>query len=306
MTTKIILSQGPVDPFSNPVLCPTDSAGTKINAGRYGCSRDNGATWHGGTDLRATAGTLFSSIYSGKVTHIRDLQPTDPNYRSGVGNFIIVRSDDFSIKYCHLSEIKVAIGEIVAQGTKIGKTGKSGNAFNVPFKHLHIELSTDFFATQNHYVDPEPYLKTKYTNSGSIAEPSDTPHNPNSPNHANCPAFAKEELQELESMKAVVEKILDRGSWNADTSAHYSGGQVMHYKVKNVNILGTTITIDSNLDGSRSLIIPPLTTVDIRFSCFGVEPLGWKLDISTNSDAFIVTWELYSTWVPTADIKITE
>lgn len=98
--------------------------------------------------------------------------------------------------------------------------------------------------------------------------------------------------------KKVVEKLLDHGSWNSPTSANYRGGQGMHYKVKNVNILGTTITIDSNHDGSRSLIIPPLTTVDIRFSFFDVEPIGWKFDISTNSDAFIVTWELYSTWVP--------
>lgn len=297
MATRIILSQGPIDPFANPCLCPTDASGTKINGGRYGCSRDDGGTWHGGTDLKAAEGTPFGAIYSGRVTHIRNLQSTDPNYKIGVGNFVIVRSDDFSIKYCHLSEINVAVGDTVSAGVTLGKTGKSGNAFNVPFKHLHIELSTDYFATQNHYVDPEPYLKTKYKADGSVAGTGDTPRNPNSPNHADCPAFAKEEVEELEMTKALAEKLLDNGSWNSDTSVHYKGGQGMHYKVKNINILGTTITIDSNLDGSKSLIIPPLTTVDIRFSCFGVEPLGWKFDISTNSDAFIVTWELFSTWI---------
>lgn len=96
----------------------------------------------------------------------------------------------------------------------------------------------------------------------------------------------------------MAEKLLDSGSWNSSTSSHYQGGQGMHYKIKNINILGTTITIDSNLDGSKSVIIPPQATVDIQFSCFGVEPLGWKFDISTDSDAFIVTWSLYSTWVP--------
>jgi hypothetical protein len=94
------------------------------------------------------------------------------------------------------------------------------------------------------------------------------------------------------------EKLLDQGSWNSDTSSHYQGGQGMHYKIKNINVLGTTITIDSNLDGSKSLIIPPQTTMDMNFSCFGAEPMGWKFDISSNSDAFIVTWQLYSTWVP--------
>lgn len=96
----------------------------------------------------------------------------------------------------------------------------------------------------------------------------------------------------------MLEKLLDSGSWNVDTSTHYSGGQGMHYKVKNINVLGTTITIDSNLDGRRSLIIPPQTTVDMNFSCFGAEPLGWAFNISTDSDAFIVTWQLLSTWIP--------
>ncbi len=96
----------------------------------------------------------------------------------------------------------------------------------------------------------------------------------------------------------MAEKILDSGSWNRATSSHYNGGQGMHYKIKNVNVLGTTITIASNLDDTKSLIIPPQTAVDIKFSCFGAEPLGWKFDISSDSDAFIVTWQLYSTWIP--------
>lgn len=59
---------------------------------------------------------------------------------------------------------------------------------------------------------------------------------------------------------------------------------------------GTTLNIDSNIGGIKSLIIPPFGTMDFEFTCFGAKPLGWKFDISTNSDAFIVTWELFSTW----------
>ena len=99
-------------------------------------------------------------------------------------------------------------------------------------------------------------------------------------------------------LKYMAEKLLDSGSWNESTIVQYRGGQGMHYKVKNVNILGTTIIIDSNRDGSRSVIIPPLATIDINFSVFGEEPIGWTFDISTNSEAFVVTWKLYSTWVP--------
>lgn len=88
------------------------------------------------------------------------------------------------------------------------------------------------------------------------------------------------------------------GSWNSDTKLSAQGGQAMTFKVKNVNVLGTTLTIESNIGGTKSLIILPQTTMDFEFTCFGAEPLSWKFDISTNSDAFIITWDLYSTWIP--------
>jgi hypothetical protein len=72
----------------------------------------------------------------------------------------------------------------------------------------------------------------------------------------------------------------------------------MHYQIKNVNVLGTTLTINSNLGGNKSLLILPQQTADMRFDCFGSEPMGWTFDISTDSDAFIVAWSLYSSWLP--------
>jgi len=93
-------------------------------------------------------------------------------------------------------------------------------------------------------------------------------------------------------------RLLDQGSWNGATSKSYQGGQGMHYQLKNVNVLGTTITINSNLGGNKSLLILPQQTTDMQFDCFGAEPMGWTFDISTDSDAFIVAWSLYSTWLP--------
>ncbi len=87
------------------------------------------------------------------------------------------------------------------------------------------------------------------------------------------------------------------GSWISDTKLNTQGGQIMTFKVKNVNVLGTTLTIESNIGGTQSQIILPQKTMEFEFSCFGAEPLSWSFDISTNSDAFIVTWELYSTWI---------
>ena len=92
-------------------------------------------------------------------------------------------------------------------------------------------------------------------------------------------------------------KLLDSGSWNGTSSLNYQGGQVMHFQVKNVNVLGTTLTIKSNLGGKKSSLVLPHQTVDLRFDCFGNEPMGWTFDISSESDAFIVAWALYSSWV---------
>jgi hypothetical protein len=93
-------------------------------------------------------------------------------------------------------------------------------------------------------------------------------------------------------------KLLDSGTWNNSTSLNYQGGQVMHFQVKNANVLGTTLSINSNIGGNKSLIILPQQTGDIRFDCFGSEPMGWTFDISTDSDAFIVAWKLFSSWIP--------
>ena len=94
------------------------------------------------------------------------------------------------------------------------------------------------------------------------------------------------------------EKLLKSGSWNADTDLTTQGGQLMHFKVKNVNLLGTTLTISADSGDTVNKLILPQTTADFSFPRFGNEPQGWKFDISTDSDAFVVTWELYSTWVP--------
>ena len=93
-------------------------------------------------------------------------------------------------------------------------------------------------------------------------------------------------------------RLLASGSWNAATTVNYQGGQVMHYQIKNTNVLGTTLSINSNLGGNKSIIIAPLQTADMRFDCFGSEPMGWTFDVSTDSDAFIVAWKLYASWLP--------
>lgn len=159
-----VRAEQPVDPFSNPALAPTDAAGTQKNGARFGCSRDGNTSMHYGTDLKAAVGTDFVSIYSGKVQNIRTDVSNEQNTAGSLGNYVIVRHKELgvAIKYCHLSEVTVEDGDAVAQGEQLGKSGRSGNAFNAPHPHIHIEVSTDYFMTAQKRVDPEPYLKTQY------------------------------------------------------------------------------------------------------------------------------------------------
>lgn len=93
-------------------------------------------------------------------------------------------------------------------------------------------------------------------------------------------------------------RLLTSGTWNSNTRLTVQGGQGVWFKIKNVNVLGTTISIADQAGQNKQSIILPQTTVEFVFTTFGTEPMGWCFDIRTDSDAFMVTWELWSTWVP--------
>lgn len=93
-------------------------------------------------------------------------------------------------------------------------------------------------------------------------------------------------------------KFHSSGIWNGKTSLTVPGGQGMHFEVKNLNALGSTIRIIANTGESKGSILLPQIPVDFEFSIFGNEPFGWRFEIETDSDAFLVQWKLYSTWVP--------
>jgi hypothetical protein len=88
------------------------------------------------------------------------------------------------------------------------------------------------------------------------------------------------------------------GNWNASTTLEIQAGQAVELRVRNVNVLGTTIHISEEGGESREGIIPPLTEVRYHFTRFADEPTTWKFRVDSDSDAFMVTWQAYSTWVP--------
>jgi hypothetical protein len=72
----------------------------------------------------------------------------------------------------------------------------------------------------------------------------------------------------------------------------------MHLAVTNANVLGVSLSIQSQDGQQQGGIILPGTTADYLFASFGSEPMGWKFSPTINSDAAVVTWKLFSTWVP--------
>jgi len=77
-------------------------------------------------------------------------------------------------------------------------------------------------------------------------------------------------------------------------------GQIVEIEVKNINILGTTIKIETSFPyySGNSIILLPQQTHIFRFDNFGNEPMSWIFKISTVSDAFIVNYIVRSTWIP--------
>lgn len=91
-----------------------------------------GTRLHGGVDLRASIGTRVTATADGVVEYAGN------NVGSGMGKMIkIVHNYGFSTIFAHLSEIDVKVGQYIAQGEPIGRSGNSGLS-EAP--HLHYEV----------------------------------------------------------------------------------------------------------------------------------------------------------------------
>lgn len=88
------------------------------------------------------------------------------------------------------------------------------------------------------------------------------------------------------------------GALTGDATISGSFGQVVKLTFTNVNLLGTTISVTDTdpLGETKQSIILPLQSVTFTFQQFGPEPNGWEFDVSTNSDAFVVSYAIESTW----------
>lgn len=108
----------------------------------------NGAsTYHSGIDLRATIGTPVKAIAKGKVIKAG----TASGY--GIAVYIdhgIINGKKVISEYGHLSKCDVKVGDMVALGQIIAKSGNTGRSTG---PHLHLTIREDGKA-----VDPKKYL----------------------------------------------------------------------------------------------------------------------------------------------------
>lgn len=107
---------------------------------RFG--EDRGNHRHSGIDLALPTGSEVRVCESGTVTYA--------DWSNGYGYRIVVdHGNGRSTTYNHLSDIGVEVGQKVAKGTQIARSGNTGNSTG---PHLHFEVKIN-----GEYVNPEEY-----------------------------------------------------------------------------------------------------------------------------------------------------
>ncbi|WP_030942670.1 M23 family metallopeptidase [Streptomyces sp. NRRL S-646] len=116
-----------------------------------------GGMWqstHSGQDFAVASGTDVVAAHGGTVVKAGGNGAGDgPAY----GNAIVIRHGNGTYsQYAHLSRIDVRIGQVVATGQHIARSGNTGNSSG---PHLHFEIRTT--ANYGSAVDPVAFLRTK-------------------------------------------------------------------------------------------------------------------------------------------------
>ena len=144
----------------------------------YGRRYLNGHTFHHGIDVRAKTGDEVFSVIDGKVVAVND------TVKGRGGRYVLIRSTDDNTEYfvCHLSEIKVKVGDKVSKGDLIAKVGGSGLGKEVGYApHLHLELRRKVAKGKYVAYNPLEYdgtstTSTTLTSATSTVTKSRKPH----------------------------------------------------------------------------------------------------------------------------------
>lgn len=167
----------PLDPANRPCFSKITNVGNPLNnmsiaspgwsglrGGTFGYVRNGGTRFHNGLDLFAVEGTPVYAMLDGEISSYRYVveQPNrdKTGYPSGykgntgdTGNRVYIKGQnndqDVLVGYWHLQAgTPIAInprtgemfkpGDMIYRGELLGYTGRTGNAYDVANKHLHL------------------------------------------------------------------------------------------------------------------------------------------------------------------------
>ena len=178
-----------IDPIKNPQVTYYNFRGEVYpDWAKFGLTRSNGARGHQGIDIFALPGSDVYAVLDGKIVDMYvdktgyglnfylEVDPKElekikrKNYKPKESAREWAYSPNYDpntmqvkyIRYCHLSEVNVKIGDTVKAGQVIAKTGTTGNASGTHAPHLHFEIAFEMRGKGLiNRVDPEMYFKIK-------------------------------------------------------------------------------------------------------------------------------------------------
>lgn len=115
----------------------------KINS-PYGFRKDpftGKRKFHNGIDLHARSAKVFAMM-QGRVIAVGQDKVS--------GKYVTLRHGNFTVSYCHLSQISVSQGQDVLSGDVVGITGNTGRSTG---EHLHITIRQ-----KGEYINPKIFF----------------------------------------------------------------------------------------------------------------------------------------------------
>jgi glycyl-glycine endopeptidase ALE-1 len=186
-----------INPIKNPQVTYYNFRGEEYpDWAKFGMTRSNGIRAHQGIDIFAVPGTEVFAVLDGKIVDLyvdrlgyglnfyMEVDPQElekikrKNYKPKAGSGEETYGSNYEpgmqikyLRYCHLSEVNVKVGDTVKAGQVIAKTGVTGNASGTRAPHLHFEIAYEMRGKGLvNRVDPEMYFKIKNGNELSKEE----------------------------------------------------------------------------------------------------------------------------------------